>query len=53
MQDILASLGLDAPALSGVYADGWVDRPGGGEVESHDPATGRSLARVGQASLAD
>lgn len=38
---------------SGVYAAGWIDRPGGDELISENPATGQPIARVRTASRDD
>lgn len=44
-QDVLKRLGI-RDVQSGIYADGWIDRPGGEEVVSLNPATGEPIARV-------
>jgi aldehyde dehydrogenase (NAD+) len=48
----LASLGLDA-VNSGVCHTSWIDRPGGGDLPSINPATGEALARVTLGSARD
>jgi len=48
----LASLGLDA-VNSGVCHTSWIDRPGGGDLPSINPATGEALARVMLGSVGD
>jgi aldehyde dehydrogenase (NAD+) len=50
--EILRRLGLQ-PTQSGVYAGAWIDRPGGGQVVSINPATGQELGRVTAAGPAD
>ena len=52
MQDILRRLSLN-DVNSGVYASGWGDEPGGGEIDSINPATGETLGRVRCASRED
>ena len=44
-EEVLERLGIQ-PVNSGVYAGGWVERPGGEEFVSLNPATGQPLARV-------
>jgi aldehyde dehydrogenase (NAD+) len=51
-QDLLKRLRL-RESNSGVYAGRWLDGPRGTWIESHNPATGESLARVQAASLDD
>ncbi|MBT4868360.1 MAG: aldehyde dehydrogenase family protein, partial [Planctomycetaceae bacterium] len=43
--DVLQRLGIN-DVNSGVYADGWIDQPGGEELVSLNPATGEPVARV-------
>src|SRR5688500_18067545 len=50
--DVLQRLGINAEN-SGVYAGGWIDRPGGEMIESLNPATGEVLARVRGAADGD
>jgi len=50
--EVLSRLGVQ-PKNSGVYAGRWIERPGGAEVVSLNPATGQPLARVTSASDAD
>jgi aldehyde dehydrogenase (NAD+) len=50
--DVLGRLGL-AEVNSGVYSGEWVARPGGGELVSTNPATGRPIARILTASRDD
>ena len=50
--DMLQRLGIHQEN-SGVYAGGWVERPGGELIESINPATGETIARVRGASAAD
>ena len=50
--DVLMRLGIE-PVNSGVYAGGWVERPGGGEIASENPATGEVIARVRTAARGD
>jgi len=45
MQDLLKRLGINE-VNSGVYAEKWIDTPGGGEIVSVSPIDGRPLARV-------
>jgi aldehyde dehydrogenase (NAD+) len=52
MHDTLRRLGLEA-VNSGVYAGGRVERPGGPEVASINPATGEPIAVVRTGSTAD
>ncbi len=52
MKDLLNELGIE-DVNSGVYADGWVARPSGGELVSMNPATGRPIATVLQAGEED
>jgi aldehyde dehydrogenase (NAD+) len=52
LDSTLASLGLDA-VNSGVCHTSWIDRPGGGELASINPATGEALARVTLGSVGD
>ena len=52
MNDILKELGLGA-VNSGVYTDSWVEKPGGGELVSFNPATGEPIATVLMADVAD
>ena len=51
-EDVLKRLGI-ADVNSGVYADGWIDQPGGEELVSLNPATGEPIARVLTASRDD
>src|SRR5262245_58601302 len=50
--DVLSRLGVKE-LNSGVYAGKWVERPGGEEFVSLNPATGASIARVVGASRED
>jgi aldehyde dehydrogenase (NAD+) len=50
--EVLARLGI-RQENSGVYADGWIERPGGEVIEPLNPATGEVIARVVSASAAD
>ena len=50
--DVLRRLGL-GEVQSGVYADGWIEHPGGEELVSLNPATGQPLGRVLGGSRAD
>lgn len=50
--ECLKELGL-AQVNSGVFADGWIDRPGGGELVSTNPATGEAIATVLMAGEAE
>jgi aldehyde dehydrogenase (NAD+) len=50
--DVLSRLGLKS-TNSGVYAGGWLDKPGGEEITCLNPATGQPTARVLGASRAD
>ena len=50
--DVLQRLGINAEN-SGVYAGGWIERPGGEMIESLNPATGEVLARVRGAADGD
>ena len=43
--DVLSRLGIK-PVNSGVYAGGWIEKPGGEEFVSLNPATGQPIARV-------
>src|SRR5262245_16413360 len=43
--DVLSRLGI-RPMNSGVYAGGWIERPGGDEFVSLNPTTGEMLGRV-------
>jgi len=52
MSDILKQLGL-GPVNSGVYTDGWVEAPGGGDLVSINPATGEAIATVQMGSRDD
>ncbi len=52
MKSCLQELGLK-DVNSGVFADGWVARPSGGELVSINPATGDPIAAVLQAGEAD
>ncbi|MEQ8787704.1 MAG: aldehyde dehydrogenase family protein [Pirellulaceae bacterium] len=52
IDDVLNRLGI-VDAGSGVFADGWIERPGGEEIASLNPATGKPLARVSTASRQD
>lgn len=58
-RSVLHNLGLagrdaDGGALSGVFGkEGWLPRPGGGELVSVNPSTGEALGTVATASLAD
>ena len=52
LQDLFQRLGMSS-VNSGVYAGGWIDSPGGGELESHNPADETSLGRVKTASRDD
>ena len=49
---LLQRLGIEA-VHPGVHAGGWVQEPGGEELSSINPATGRPLARVVMATTAD
>jgi aldehyde dehydrogenase (NAD+) len=49
---LLHSLGI-RDVNSGACGAGWIERPGGDEVESINPATGRPIARVRLASAED
>ena len=49
--EVLGRLGIK-PINSGVYAGQWVEKPGGEEVISLNPATGQPLGRVVGARLA-
>jgi len=48
----LQRLGI-AASNSGVFSDGWVDEPGGGELTSFNPATGNAIATVHTATRGD
>jgi aldehyde dehydrogenase (NAD+) len=50
--DVLKRLGI-ADVNSGVYADGWIEKPGGEELVSLNPATGEPIARVLTAARGD
>jgi aldehyde dehydrogenase (NAD+) len=50
--EILESLGLK-PLNSGACGAAWLDAPSGGELESVNPSTGETIARVAMASEAD
>ncbi|HUE69918.1 MAG TPA: aldehyde dehydrogenase family protein [Pirellulaceae bacterium] len=50
--DVLTRLAI-RQENSGVYAGGWIERPGGEVLESINPATGEVIARVASASAAD
>ncbi|MGC1275153.1 MAG: aldehyde dehydrogenase family protein [Planctomycetaceae bacterium] len=50
--DVLRRLGIDE-INGGVFAGRWIDRPGGEEIVSENPATGRPIARVRTASRDD
>ncbi len=52
MRDLLNRLGLQ-DINSGVCCGEWLLRPNGGEIVSHNPATGEPLARVLTASRTD
>jgi aldehyde dehydrogenase (NAD+) len=52
VEDVLERLGL-AEVNSGVCGAEWLDRPGGSEIASINPATGETLARVTTAARAD
>jgi len=52
MTDLLKSFGIGQPH-SGVSWGGWVERPVGGELVSTNPATGKPLGTVLQASEED
>jgi aldehyde dehydrogenase (NAD+) len=52
IDDAFERLGI-SETCSGVFADGWIERPGGEEIESLNPATGKPLARVRTASRED
>ncbi|MBP90321.1 MAG: aldehyde dehydrogenase family protein [Planctomycetaceae bacterium] len=52
MQDLLRRLGL-SDVNSGVYASRWIDEPEGSEIDSINPATAETLARVRCASRDD
>jgi len=45
MHTFLEELGI-ADVNSGVYAGGWLEHPGGGELVSYSPIDGRPIARV-------
>ncbi len=50
--EVLARLGI-RQENSGVYAGGWIERPGGESIQSINPATGETIARVACAGPAD
>jgi aldehyde dehydrogenase (NAD+) len=52
MESCLGELGL-AEVNSGVFADGWIERPTGGELVSINPTTGEPIATVLQAGEDD
>ncbi len=52
LESVLRSLGL-GEVNSGVCGARWFETPGGAEVESINPATGRPIARVKMGSMAD
>jgi aldehyde dehydrogenase (NAD+) len=52
MKSCLKELGL-RDVNSGVFADGWVERPTGGELVSINPTTGQPIATVLQAGEID
>ena len=52
MHDVFKRLGLQ-DINSGVCSGDWLPQPSGGELVSHNPATGEPLARVLTASRAD
>ena len=52
MEDFLNELGIKK-VNSGAYAGGWIDKPGGKELVSINPATGKEIARVIQADEKD
>src|SRR5688500_18311487 len=52
IQPILQRLGIQ-PVNSGVCSGTWVPKPGGGELESVNPATGETIARLLTASRGD
>jgi aldehyde dehydrogenase (NAD+) len=45
MKEILEAVGLQE-VNSGVFADGWLPEPAGGELVSYNPSTGEPIARV-------
>jgi aldehyde dehydrogenase (NAD+) len=51
-EDVLRRLGL-REVNSGACGAGWVERPGGAEIVSINPATGEPIARVATASAGD
>src|SRR5262245_28612406 len=51
-EDVLQRLGLGA-VNSGACGAGWVEAPGGPELVSVNPATGRPIARVVSAAAGD
>ena len=51
-EDVLQRLGIETEN-SGVYAGGWIERPGGPVIDSINPANGEVIARVCSASVAD
>ncbi|MCS7042049.1 MAG: aldehyde dehydrogenase family protein [Bryobacteraceae bacterium] len=51
-QEILARLGI-GEIHSGACGVSWIEEPGGGELASINPSTGRPLARVAMASADD
>ncbi|RKY19146.1 MAG: aldehyde dehydrogenase family protein [Planctomycetota bacterium] len=54
MRDLLNRLGLDTSRpLSGVYADGWIEAPGGASIDSINPSTGELLGQVIEGSVQD
>ena len=51
-EEVLSRLGIRS-RNSGVYCGEWVERPGGQEIESINPATGEAIAKVQTASRAE
>jgi aldehyde dehydrogenase (NAD+) len=52
MDDFLKDLGINE-VNSGAYGAGWIDKPGGKELVSINPATGKPIAKVIQANEQD
>ena len=52
MQDFLKELGIEE-INSGAYGGGWIDNPGGTELVSYNPATGKPIAKIIQADEKD
>ena len=52
MQDFLKELGIKE-VNSGAYGGGWLDNPGGTELVSYNPATGKPIAKIIQADEED